>query len=90
MATNIREKNLTILFYLSAIQQIDNAKFLTSMIKIEEIREFTAHIVETKKHTYTRYSPQCWTIIMGESEEPVYDCEELEEAYQKYKTALHV
>lgn len=55
-----------------------------NMIEITEIHEFTAHRVETKDNTYTRYSSMCWTIVMGESEEPVYDCNELEEAYQKY------
>lgn len=54
------------------------------MIEIEEIREFTAHRVETQDNTYTRYSSMCWTIVMGESEEPVYDCEELEKAYQNH------
>lgn len=54
------------------------------MIKIEEIREFVSHTVETDENTYTRHSSQCWTIVMGESEEPVYDCNELEKAYQEY------
>lgn len=53
------------------------------MIEITEIQEFTAHRVETQDNTYTRYSSMCWTIVMGESEEPVYNCDELEEAYQK-------
>lgn len=54
------------------------------MIKIEEIREFVSHTVETNENTYTRHSSQCWTIVMGESEEPVYDCNELEKVYQEY------
>lgn len=54
------------------------------MIKIEEIREFVSHTVETSENVYTRHSSQCWTIVMGESEEPVYDCEELEKAYQEF------
>jgi hypothetical protein len=57
------------------------------MIEITEIREFTAHRVETQDNIYTRYSSMCWTIVMGESEEPVYDCAELEEAYQKCRSA---
>jgi hypothetical protein len=57
------------------------------MIEITEIREFTAHRVETQDNIYTRYSSMCWTIVMGESEEPVYDCAELEEAYQKCSSA---
>lgn len=32
---------------------------------------------------YTRYSPTCWFVTMGESEEPVYDCEELEMDFQE-------
>lgn len=54
------------------------------MIEIKEIREFTSHTVKTQDNIYTRHSSMCWTVVMGESEEPVYDCDELEEAYQKY------
>lgn len=63
------------------------------MIEIEEIREFTACRVETKPFdVYIRYSPQQWNIVLDdESDVPVWESTalELEEAYQKYKTALH-
>lgn len=64
--------------------KVNNPQIFSDMIKIEEIREFVSHTVETSENTYTRHSSQCWTIIMGESEEPVYDCEELEKAYQEF------
>jgi hypothetical protein len=34
---------------------------------------------------YTRYSADSWTVTMGDSEEQVYACEDLEEAYQLWK-----
>ena len=33
---------------------------------------------------YKRYSSNNWTVSMGESDEPVYDCEDLEEMFQKW------
>lgn len=35
-------------------------------------------------YEYKRYSADNWTVIMGESDEPVYDCEDLEEMFQKW------
>lgn len=54
------------------------------MIKIEAVKEFVAHTIDANGDTYTRYSSMCWTVTMGESEEPVYNCEELEKAYQNH------
>lgn len=41
-------------------------------------------VVETEDASYTRYSEDCWFERMGESDEPVYDCTELEELFQDY------
>lgn len=51
---------------------------------IKKIKPIHAILVETADGTYTRYSPQNWTERMGESDETVYDCTELEAAFQKF------
>jgi len=54
-------------------------------MEITYLKEFTATIVETDEpeySRYTRYTSDNWTVVMGESEEPVYDCTELERLYQ--------
>jgi hypothetical protein len=33
---------------------------------------------------YVRYGPDQWYVSLGESYEPIYDCAELETAYQAY------
>lgn len=58
------------------------------MIEITKIKEFTAHTIWADE-MYTRYSPVLWTVRTGESVEQVYDCDELEEAYQKYKSEIN-
>lgn len=57
-----------------------------TIIKVSKI---TAHVVDTDEAEfshYTRYSATSWFVTMGESDEPVYDCEELEKAFQKFLT----
>lgn len=54
------------------------------MIKIQEIREFKGIRVDTVENSYSRYSEHYWTETIGESEEPVYFCEDLEKAFQEY------
>jgi hypothetical protein len=47
-------------------------------------------VVETDNADFprhTRYGPNSWTVTMGESEEPVYDCAELEAAFQAFTAA---
>ena len=39
---------------------------------------------ETKFNEYIRYSVDFWYVKMGESEEPVYECKEIERLYQEY------
>lgn len=56
-------------------------------MKIKEVREITAHVVETDDKDFprhTRYGPDSWTVSMGESEEQVYECAELEAAFQAF------
>ena len=57
-------------------------------MKITSIAKAEIHHITTDEeehHYYIRYSPDSWMVTMGESEETVYDCEELEEAFQNYK-----
>jgi len=54
-------------------------------MKIEDIIETTIHFVTTDAdewNEYTRYSADSWTVRMGESDEPEYDCKELEAMFQ--------
>jgi hypothetical protein len=56
-------------------------------MKIIEVRQITAHVVETDSKdfpTHTRYGQNSWTVTMGESDEQVYDCAELEAAFQAF------
>ena len=55
-------------------------------MKITDIFEQTVFIVETDEDdysSYTRYSKDCWFIRMSESDEPLYDCEKIENEFQK-------
>ena len=54
-------------------------------MKITSAKQITAHIVETDSKdcpTHIRYGPNSWTVSMGESYEQVYECAELESAFQ--------
>lgn len=51
-----------------------------------KITAFTAHSVEHDGELYTRYGPDNWTVRMGESDESVYRCEELEAEFQRCHT----
>ena len=56
-------------------------------MKITDVFEQKAFIVETNEneyYEYTRYSEDNWFIRMGESLEPLYNCEEIEKEFQKY------
>lgn len=54
------------------------------MVEIEEIVPITGHRVDTTAGVCYRYSADNWTIVMGESEEPLYDFANLENAFQKF------
>lgn len=56
-------------------------------MKILEIKEVTCFSVTTDEELYCqyyRYGADAWYLTMGESDEPVYNCEEIERLYQEY------
>ena len=56
-------------------------------MQIERVYPVSSHIVEVSGNefsTYERCSADNWQVLMGESWEPVFFCEELEAAYQAY------
>ena len=55
---------------------------------IKKITKVVSFIVETNEqqyNIYTRHGADVWYLRMGESDEPVYNCEEIETAYQAYR-----
>lgn len=59
-------------------------------MEIITVERRSYHYIETDESeffNYVRYSPDCWMVRMGESDEPMYDCEGLEAAFiEKQKT----
>lgn len=54
------------------------------MIKgIEKSEIYYVTTDEEDYNEYIRYSASSWMVRIGESEEPMYDCDELEEEFQK-------
>lgn len=56
-------------------------------MKIVKTEDCVVTFIETDENgwnNYTRYGEDSWTVQMGESDESVYDCEELEQLYQDY------
>lgn len=53
-------------------------------VEIIKIHDVKGTCVETEGHDYIRYGPDCWYERMGESDEPVYNCEKIEALYQEY------
>ena len=54
-------------------------------MKIKDVTKSTVYYVTTDEdefYEYVRHSAIGWGVVMGESEEPVYDCEELEDLFQ--------
>ena len=54
---------------------------------IEEVHKITAVRVTTDEDEYceyTRYSADNWFVTRGNSDEPFYHCEAMEELYQEY------
>lgn len=50
--------------------------------RIERVTELKVNIVETNEYYYTRYSADDWSIRRSGSDEPHYDCEEIEALFQ--------
>lgn len=58
---------------------------------IKNVNSKTVHFVttdESEYNQYIRYGSNNWSVTIGESEEPVYDCEELEKEFQLYQEGL--
>ena len=53
-------------------------------MKIEKVQKITVFLVTTENRTYSRYSADTWYESMGESDDPVYNCENLEKLFQEY------
>lgn len=56
-------------------------------MQIKQVDKATIYYVETdenKWHYYIRHSADSWSLLMGESWETQYDCEELEKAFQEW------
>ena len=56
-------------------------------MKIVNVTKSIVFYVETDENElnrYTRHSSENWTVTMGESDEPIYDCEELEKVFQEW------
>jgi len=56
------------------------------VIKISDSKSEIVEVAEGEWTTYRRYSADNWEILMGDSWEPEDCCEDIEEAYQEYKT----
>ncbi len=65
-------------------------------MKIERVISFISDVVEVIDESgryikYTRHDPESWTILMGMSEEPIFEDDllrRLEAAYQDYRRKL--
>ncbi len=58
-------------------------------MKIIKVLERTTFSVETEgdnnyNDIYTRYSADSWTVRIGESDEPLYECKNIELLYQEW------
>ena len=56
-------------------------------MKIRSVSKHTVHVVITDSDVFrdhTRWGPESWTVRMGESDEQVYDCEELEKEFHAF------
>jgi hypothetical protein len=57
-------------------------------MRVIDVELVTAERVEVEDadwQTYRRYSADCWDALMGMSWEEVYNCDDLEEAYQAFQ-----
>ena len=56
-------------------------------MKITEVTRIEGYSVEAEDKYYSRYSPTCWYVVMGESDEPLYDCSKIEKLFQEFMVA---
>jgi hypothetical protein len=54
------------------------------ILKVTPISGFIVETNEDEQFSYTRHGADCWYVKMGESDEPVYDCKEIEAKFQEY------
>ena len=58
-------------------------------MKITEVTKVICFFIETDdedNYMYNRYGVNNWTVRMGESDEPLYNCDEIEKLYQEWIT----
>lgn len=55
------------------------------ILSVTCVTSFSVETDEDEYNEYTRYGENCWMVRMGESDETVYDCEELEKLYQEHQ-----
>lgn len=58
------------------------------MLQVTKVTPVTSEIIDIDGAdwgTYRRHSADNWEVLMGESWEPLYSCEEAEAAYQAFK-----
>jgi len=53
-------------------------------MKVERVSVLECFAMYTDEGTYYRYGADSWYFSIGESDEPVYDCEHLEAAFQEF------
>ncbi len=56
-------------------------------MQIKQVDKATIYYVETDEnewHYYIHHGADSWSLLMGESWETLYDCEELEQMFQKW------
>lgn len=54
------------------------------ILKVTPIHGFIVITDQDEQFNYTRYGADNWYVTMGESDEPVYDCKEIEAMFQEY------
>ena len=52
------------------------------ILKVEKTELFDVETEGGERNEFTRYGSESWYVTMGDSQEPYYDCEELEKAFQ--------
>lgn len=54
------------------------------IIDVDALESFIVTTDEEDQFQYARHGPDCWTVVMGQSEETVFDCKEIEALFQEY------
>ena len=54
------------------------------IIEVTPIQGVRVTTDEVEFNEYIRYGADCWYVLTGESDEPVYECRELERLYQEH------